>query len=170
MKINLKNKAGFSLVELMLYIAISSVIILVISFFLVTLLQTRAKSQTIVEVEEQGFAAMNTITQILRNAKNIQSPATSTSASLLIIDVADVNKNPTRIEILNNAISLKEGTANTVVLTNPKVTASNLSFLNASGASPRGSVKIIFTLTYLNASNNNEFNWSKNFYGSATLR
>ena len=64
----LSTISGFTLVELLLYVGISSAILLASSLFLATLLESRIKNQTIAEVEQQGLAVMQIITQDIRNA------------------------------------------------------------------------------------------------------
>src|SRR3989338_6871109 len=71
---------GFTLIELLLYVGIASIILLVTSLFLSTLLQSRIKNQTIAEVEQQGLAVMQLITQTARNADSVNSPDTGASA------------------------------------------------------------------------------------------
>src|SRR3990167_11517142 len=82
----LQANSGFTLIELLLYVAISSVMLLITSLFLQTLLQSRIKNQTIAEVEQQGLAVMQLITQAARNADSINSPATGASAVSLSLN------------------------------------------------------------------------------------
>src|SRR3989344_8594659 len=81
-----ETKNGFTLVELLLYVAISSVILLVTSLFLSVLLESRIKSQVIAEVEQQGAQVMQIMTQSIRNAETINSPAQGVSGASLSIN------------------------------------------------------------------------------------
>ncbi|MBT4448042.1 MAG: prepilin-type N-terminal cleavage/methylation domain-containing protein, partial [Candidatus Komeilibacteria bacterium] len=51
---NINNKKGFTLVELILYVAIGSIVLLVITSFFQTNLSSRAKIKAISEVDQQG--------------------------------------------------------------------------------------------------------------------
>ncbi len=164
------DRAGFTLVELLLYVGISSTLLLVTSLFLGMLLQARVKNQTINEVEGQGAQAMQIITQTLRNAQNITSPSTGASATALTLNVADVAKDPTIFDLSSGSIRIKEGAGAYIPLTNSHITASALTFQNLSRASTPGVVRISFTLTYVNPEGRNEYDFSKTFYGSASLR
>jgi len=161
---------GFTLIELLLYVSIASVMMLVISIFLSTMLESRVKNQTIAEVEQQGSQVMQVIMQTARNAEAITSPAVGASASALTLDVVTVANDPTVFNLLSGAIRITEGAGSAVPLTNSRVTASALTFQNLSRASTPGTIRITFTLSHVNTSGRNEYNYSKTFYGSASLR
>lgn len=163
-------QSGFTLVELVLYISITSVMILVISVFLSTLLESRIKNKTIAEVESQGARVMQLITQTARNAEAITSPALGASASSLTLDVVTVASDPAIFDLSSGVIRIKEGTGLAVALTNSRITASGLSFSNLSRASTPGTIRMTFTLSHVNTSGRNEYEYTKTFYGSASLR
>lgn len=165
-----KSAHGFTLVELLLYISISAIILLVTSAFLATLLQSRIKNQTIAEVEGQGMQTMQIITQTVRNADTINSPIPGISATSLSINTITAGNNPTIFDLGSGAIQIKEGLATVVPLLNSRIIATNLSFANLSRASTPGTIRIQFTLTHRNPEGRNEYNFSKTFTGSATLR
>ena len=168
-KKNTKNR-GFTLIELLLYVGIASIILLITSLFLSTLLQSRIKNQTIAEVEQQGMQVMHVITQTLRNADTIISPTVGTSATSLSVNTYTAGNNPTILDISGGVIRITEGVASAVALTNSRITASGLTFQNLSRVSTPDTVRIQFTLTRVNPEGRNEYNFSKTFYGSASLR
>lgn len=167
---NLQAHSGFTLIELLLYIAVSSAILLTTSLFLQILLESRVKNQTIAEVEQQGLQAMQLITQTARNAEAITAPAPSASAASLTLDVITAAGDPAIFDLASGMIRIKEGTTAVIPLTNSRVTASALAFQNLSRASTTGAIRIQFTLTHINPEGRNEYNFSKTFIGSATLR
>jgi len=139
------RRRGFTLIELLLYVSIVGAIIFSIAGFLSLLMQSRVKNQAIAEVEQQGIQAMQVITQTGRNA-------------------ADVN--------FTTAFDLFGGTMrqDAIPLTNSRVVASNLTFQNLSRTGTPGTVRVQFTLTHINPSGRNEYDFNKTFYGSASLR
>lgn len=165
-----KNNRGFTLVELLLYVGISAVMLLIISVFLSSLLQSRIKNQTIAEVDGQGMQVMQTIAQTARNAENITAPSTGASATSLTLDVSTGANDPTVFDLSGGAIRISEGGGSAVPLTNSRVTASALTFQNLSRADTPGTVRIQFTLEAVNPENRNEYGYEKTFIGSATLR
>ena len=168
MKTNIKN--GFTLIELLLYVSIASIMLLAISIFLSTLLESRIKNQAIAEIEQQGIQVMQLIAQTLRNADTINSPATGANASSISINTYTGANNPTVFDLSSGGIRIAEGAGSAVLLTNARVTASDLNFQNLSRASTPGIVRISLTLTQVNPSGRNEYDFSKTFIGSASLR
>lgn len=165
-----KSDAGFTLVELLLYVGISAILLLVISVFLSSLLQSRIKNQTIAEVEQQGAQVMQLIAQTARNAEAITSPAQGANASFLILDVIAPASDPTVFDLSSGAIRITEGAGSAIALTNSRVAASALAFQNLSRAGTPGAIHIQFTLAYVNPEGRNEYSFTKTFIGSATLR
>ncbi len=166
----LLTQQGFSLVELLLYTSISAIMLLTISLFFSMILESRIKNQTIAEVEQQGLQIMQIITQTARNAETITSPSQGTSASSLTLDVITASNDPTILDLSGGAIRIKEGAGAVIPLTNSRVTASNLLFQNLSRPNTPGTIRISFVLTHINPENRNEYNFSKIFYASASLR
>lgn len=164
------TQSGFTLIELLLYLAVTSIIIVSVSGFLITMLQARVKFQTISEVEQQGQQTMQAITQTIRNAQAITSPATGASASSLTMDVVTAGLDPTVFDLSGGIIRITEGAGAATGLTTTKVTASSLNFQNLTRPTTQGVIRISFTITSVNGSGRNEFQYAKTFRGSASLR
>lgn len=164
-----KNKKGFTLIELLLYVGVTSFILTAVVLFMATLIQTQTKSRTISEVNQQGALVLQVITQAVRNAVDINSPAIGLTATSLSIGRTDSLKNPTIFSVNAGAFQVVEG-ASSYILTNSKVTAVNLVFTNLSRVNTPGAVKIEFILAHVNPTNRNEFDYSKTFSATASLR
>lgn len=166
---NKKQQEAFTLVELILYISISSAFLLLISFFTGVLLEGRIKNQTIMEVESQGLQAVELITKSIRNSEGIIAPVVGTSSSFLTLDVVNVADDPTIFDA-PGVLRVKEGVNPFVSLTNSHVVMSALNFTNVSLPDTKGSIKGSFVLDSVNNSNRYEYNYSKTFYFSASLK
>lgn len=164
------TNSGFSLVELLLYISILALILLSISAFLSTLITSRVKNQTISEVESQGLQAMHLITQTIRNSASITSPAQGASAANISLSTYTVGLNPTVFDVSGGALRISEGGGATVALTNSRVTVSELSFQNVARTNTPGSIRISFTISSVNSSGRNEYQFQKTFVATASLR
>ncbi|MBP9866457.1 MAG: prepilin-type N-terminal cleavage/methylation domain-containing protein [Candidatus Pacebacteria bacterium] len=164
-------KKGFSLVEMILYVAISSFVLLSLSLFLTSLLGSRVKNQSISDVNDQGLQVMQMITHTIRNARSVDFPvigATSTSLSLTVVDPL---LSPTVFDIASGTIRIKEGSSDPIPLTNSHVAVSSFIFQNISSISSLDRiVRISFTVDHVNNNARNENSFTKNFIGSATLR
>ena len=113
---------------------------------------------------------MQTIVQTILNAEDINSPSIGTSASSLSLDVVEVANNPTIFNNISTYIYLSEGVITPIALNSNLVEVSNLSFTNMSKVSTPGNIRIQFDLSFVNNTNRNEYDWTKTFYGSASLR
>lgn len=170
MVFKIDSQRGNTLVELLLYIGISSTILLISTLFLQMVLESRIKNQTIAEVEHQGLLVMQTITQVVRNGINIVTPEVGTNGEVLILDVVGAGNSPTQFTLSEGVISVTEGSGLPIALTNSRVTASSLSFQNLSRKNTPGIVRISFVLTHVNSEGRQEYDFSKTFYASASLR
>lgn len=157
----IKNtQSGFTLVELVISMAIGISILGLVASVYVTLTRNRSQYQTEAEVETIGNEAMNIITQAVRNAQAINSPATSTSGTTLSLAVASVADNPTVFSVSSSSIKMVLGSAS-YLITGSSTAASALSFTNLSASSTVGIVRVQFTLT--------KNSYAQTFYSSVAL-
>ena len=165
-----QSVAGFTIIELLLYLVIASTVLGAMTIFTATLLENRVKNQTIAEVEQQGAFAMAVMTTVLRNADTISAPATGASAAATTVTVSTGAKSPTVFDLSGGALRIKEGAGAATALTNARVTASGVTFQNLSRAATPGTLRIQFTLTAGSSSGRNEYAFQKTFIATATLR
>lgn len=165
-----QTKKGFTLIELMLYVSLFAVMIFTISAFFSTQLVANTKNQTILEVETQGRISMEYILSAIRNSGDVNSPTLGNTASVLSLNVYDASKDPTVFDVSLGSLRVTEGVNSPISLTNEKVTVSGLNFYNLSKASTPGALQVEFTISYINTSGRNEYEFEKTFIGGATLR
>jgi Tfp pilus assembly protein PilW len=166
-----RSQKGFTLVELVLYVSICSILLLTISSFLTFLLGARVRSQTITEVNQQGFQVMSLVTQTIRNGRSVQIPSMGVSSSTLSITTGNALLSPTVFDLSSTTIRIKEGSKNAVPLTNSRVQVSALTFQNiSSGSSTEKIIRVSFTIDSVNKGGRSEYVFTKSFSGSATLR
>lgn len=161
---------GFTLIELLLYISLTSIMVATISTFVFLTLQVRVKNQVILEVEQQGQQAMQRITQVIRNASSISSPAQGASGTSTTLTVLPAANSPTVFDLQTGALRITQGAGSPVVLTNARVTVSGLTFTNTSRSATSRDLRIVFTLSAVNASGRNEYDFSKTFTSTAHVR
>lgn len=163
-------KKGFTLVEALLYITMVLIIVGSSSVVFITILESRVKNQTIIEVEHQGAQVLEVISQVIRNAENINSPSMGISSSILSLDVTDSSKDPTIFDLSSGVVRIKEGANSEIALTNDRVIVSNLLFQNLSRTATPGNIRVSFTITHYNPGARNEYDFTKTFFTSASLR
>lgn len=162
-------KNGFTLIELLLYVSIIGVVILGASSYLSLLQHQSVRTRVIRETEEQALSAMQAMTQVIRNATAIQSPAAGNSASSSSVSVSSPSLSPTVFSLQSGAIFMQEGTASAVPLTTNRIIISGLTFSNLSATAP-GTLRIQFTAAYNNPDGMPEYTYTKTSTASATLR
>lgn len=93
------SEPGFTLIELLLYVSIVGVLLISISTFFATVSDARIKNQSISEVNQQGVAALEQITQTIRNADTVTLPAAGTSGATLNLTVPTAGRSPTIFDL-----------------------------------------------------------------------
>lgn len=150
---NNKNSAGFSLIELLLYIGIVAVVAGFLTGILIMTTRVHNQESADVEVTGQVDFVMQTINRLVRESSNIEN-ATSTSLKLRMKDTA---KDPTCVSLANGVIKLSEGpdTGNasncssaTSDLTNSRVIVDQLSFKKFSQYPGHDTVSIDLQMSY----------------------
>lgn len=163
------RQKGYTLIELLLYVVIIGSMLVPLTMFFGLVTEARAKGQSIAEVEDQGAAVMDYITQTIRNASSITTPAAAASGSTLNLVYVATAQNPTIFSLNGTTLQVKEGTGANIALTNSEVTVSNLTFTNLTRSGTSGIVRVSFTLAHVNNSNRNEFDYQKTYTSSAEI-
>lgn len=90
-----RDSAGYTLIELLLYVGIVGALLTGVTMFFGSTLDARVKNQSISEVDQQGAQIMELITQTVRNADSITTPAAGASGSTLTLVVPTPAASPT---------------------------------------------------------------------------
>ena len=117
-KKNLKKNNGYTLIELVLYISLFTIMISAISISFSLFFDSKIKNQTIMEVDGEGAQIMQIITQTIRNANSINSPILGASDTSLSLNVVNPILDPTVFSLSGNEINVTEGLIPAVSLTN----------------------------------------------------
>ena len=164
------DSKGYTLIELLLYVVILGLILTPLTYFFGMTSEARVKAQSISEVEDQGTAAMDYITQTVRNAYSVSAPAAAASGSSLTLVVPTTALSPTVFSLNGTTLQVKEGTGATIPLTSGDVQVTNLTFKNLTRSGTSGVVQISFTITRTNNSGGrNEFDYQQTFTSSAEI-
>jgi len=165
-----KNKQAFSLLETILYIAISSTILTLMSFMLITLLGHKTKNYAQSEIESQGLFIMETIQEDIRNAKTITNPTKGSTDQTLILQKKEISKSPIIFELTNKKITRKEGLNTAQNLNSEKTEISEITFETDGNMDTEGTVKITFKINFKNTGNHLDLKYEKIFTSSANIR
>lgn len=169
------SKRGFTIIELILYVALLSIVMTGIISFSLDMLGGRVKSRSQREVQDNLRFAMKRMQYEIRNAASIQS----ISPADVCLAVPDSTYNPTRFYLVGNRLTVGWGggsadcqTVNqTAYLTGNQVEVERLAFTN--GSSPDGKsqhILISLTIRSVNAGLRQEWNAREHATTSAELR
>lgn len=163
-----KYDAGFTFIELILYISIVTMMMMTLIPFAWNVIQGGAKSATQQEVFSNARYISERIKYEIRNAAGINS-VSATSISLIASPSAN---NPTVIDFSGGNIRIKQGSGSTINLNSQNASVSALTFTNYTSADNK-TEHIQFTLT-VNASNSGtkrqDYNAATTIEGSAEVR
>lgn len=154
----LKNKKGYTLVEMLLYVAILGVITVVIMGVFFTISRTNSRIVSLIEINSNAYSAMERIVYETSNAKNIYLPTSNFANydydagkakqfSLVTKQAVPANENIAYIDFYleNNTIFIKQDGAAPIALTSSNVKVESLNFYYYKN-NTRESVKIDFTV------------------------
>lgn len=165
-----RTQAGYTLIELLLYVVIVGTLLTATSVFFALNASTRAKTQVMNEVEQQGAYAVQYIARTIRNASAVSSPTIGTSSSSLTVTVPTAALSPTIFNVTGNTLQVKEGTAAAIPLTSSDVNVTNITFKNVSRSTTTEAVQISLTLSHINPSSRTEYNYTETFTTTAAVR
>lgn len=164
------RQSGYTLIELLLYIAIISTLLVGITAFFGLSAEARIKDQSVTEVNQQGTAAMEYITQAVRNATSVSSPTAGGNDSSLILVVPTGSLSPTIFSLNGTVLQVQEASTAAVALTSAKVQVSGLVFKNLTRSGTNGAIQITFTVSRTSTSGRPEFDYQKTFTTTAEVQ
>jgi type II secretory pathway component PulJ len=153
----LRNRSGFTVMELLIFSAIFSVITITFIAILVAVTKVHVEQGSASEVNGQSQFLLQTLQTNIEQSSLIEM-ASDTASSSLKLRMSTSSIDPTIVTLSNGIVYLTQGTSTAQALTTDKVAVSNLTFTkhaNANGA--HDSVAIAFTISYNTTNVNREF-------------
>lgn len=166
----LNLSAGFTFVEILLYLTIATLLLGTISVLMVTIYEGRIRNSVVREVHIEGERALRIMSHTIRNAQSISSPTQGNAGISLTLAVDAGVDTPTVFDVEQGRIRMTEGAQTPVYLTNSYVEITELTFRNVSYASTPGTVSILMRISYINQTGREEYNYQKVLQTSVSLR
>jgi Tfp pilus assembly protein FimT len=160
---------GFTLMELVLYIGIVTILLSAVIPFAWNIIEGGVKSATGQEIFTQGQYVSNRITYEIRNASDINS----ISPTQISLATATPSTNPTIISLNAGVINMQQGAASPIALNSVNTTIQSLAFTNYSSSDNKTkNIQFVFTIAakYPGAGSRQEYNGSVTMEGSAEVR
>lgn len=169
MKIKNKQKNGFTLIELIFYIALFSVFFVSLFLVLNIFYENKNKNSVTIEVEQQGLLISQVISQEIRNAQSIISPTIGNSSSSLSLQSFDISRSPIAFYLDADTLMTSENGIVIDNLNSDRVVISNINFINNSIIDNIQGINFSFTVSYKNSSGKKQYEYNKDFFGSVNL-
>ena len=165
-----KNKqSGFTLVEMILYIAICSIFLTGLVYFTWDVVYGRIRSFTHQEFNQNIRFASKRISYEIKNA----SAVNSISANAISLEMSDLARNPTEFQLVNGRLKVGYGTSGNCPVNSPcfltsnKVNVTNLSFTDLSSGNSKN---IKFVLTVESTGDRREYSISETVETAVEVR
>lgn len=171
----MKKQLGFTLIELILYLALVTIMLSAIIPFAWNVIGSGAKSGTQEEVNTQARFISERLNMEIRNASGINSSDFDTNLALdpnKKLSLSETNgNNPTIIDVVSGQVQITQGSNPPVALNSTDTRVSNLTFSNFSSADNK-TKNIEFTLTVqtLPSSARQEYQFSVSVESDAEVR
>lgn len=167
-----KNKRGFTLIETIIYVAITAGLLIALTSFILAISGSRNKSYSQQEVNANSRLTLSIINHKIKSASGVNF-ATSTFGihpGVLSLSMASSTLNPTVFSLdVSGRLILTEGTSASKFITSPQIKITNLVFSNLTADGSRGNIGI--NLDFAFASNTNiGFNFSSSLQTAVSLR
>jgi len=164
----LQPNQGFTLVEMIVYIAIIGIVLVSFINFIISIMNAQAKTYSVQEVQSNGRMVLSLIVPRIRMADDVTSPTEGNFANTLVLNMP--NPNPDLIfTVSSGVLTMAEGVGTPVAVTSNKVNVSNLTFTNLSQPGRRDNIKIELTIEY-NNTEDVEYQYDQSWRTSVSLR
>lgn len=125
-------RKGFTLVETLIYIALTAVLATGVVMIAALLLSAKAKWRSTLLVEQNARFTLLQMADRIESASSITSPVGAASSTLQL-HMPDANTDPTVFTIANGRITMREGASSSVPLTSNETDVRSLTFVSTSG-------------------------------------
>lgn len=167
------SKKGFTLTELLVYIAILTIIILAISSFLLWTIRSNNKAKAMRETLDGARRVMEIIAYETKEAKAVYAPTTtSTQLSLETTHYLPDEEETTYIDLYlcDTQICLKKESQSPIVLSLDNIEVKTLSFTQIATTSNRPSIQVNLTMDYKSSPTVPAYQASVNLISTISLR
>lgn len=164
-----KTRKGFTLMEILVYMAVLVIIVLAVSTFLIWATRSNSKAQAIGETSDNARRAMEAMLYEIREAKSIYLPTfSSNQLSLETSHYSASGESSSYIDfyLCGTSLCFKKESANPFALTSDRVEVNNLQFIQVATSS----IQINLGINFKNPQNRPEYQASINLISTASLR
>lgn len=164
---------GFTLIEILAYIAVFGIIIIALSSFIVWVSHSNMKVQAAKEVLDSSKEAMRAMLYEIREAISIYSPlTTSNQISLETLNYSQEGEDSSYVDffLCGTQICIKKESQDSLPLTSDKIEVTSLTFSQIGDTGDIPSIQINLQANYKNPYDRPEYRASIELTSTASLR
>lgn len=139
-------RAGFSLLETILFLGILSIMSGTIVAVYISTQEARIRQRSVADLEQSGTQLLEMMSKNIRRAEKVLAPSTNMTGSILTLQMADNSEYPTIFSSNSSGNLINVQKTMTAGLLTPQVTISRLSFRNVADASVAYSFDLTVTI------------------------
>lgn len=147
MKSILKQRGGFTVLELVIFSAIFTMTAIAFISILITMTRVQLRQGAAAEVNQQSQFLLQTIQRYVEQSSLVETDAGNSTTSLKL-RMSNPNYDPTRIYLSGTTIYIQESSTPAQALTSNRVNITDLSFIKKSNPGGKDSVAISFAMEY----------------------
>lgn len=171
-KLSPKNFTGFTLIEILVYIAVLSIVIVTVVSFVIWSIHSYTKARVMRETLDSAKRAIEVMTQEIKDARSIYAPTTDSSQlSLETIKYLPSGESTSYGDfyLCDSRLCFKKESQDPIALTSDNVEINNLVFTQIFSGQA-SSIQIDLTISYKNPAGRSEYRASVTLTSTASLR
>ncbi len=162
---------GFTLIELLIYIALVSGVIIAATSFAWTIIDSRSRSFTAQEVEQNSRFMIERISRTVRGGQSITVPAAGASGNQLTVTMRDSEADSINIYLSGDTLYWQSGGGDPIALHADEVLVTDATFTNMSTADGRSThLYLGLTVSHYNPDNQPAYRYTKTIPITIELR
>lgn len=168
-KVNARNR-GVTLIETMLYLALTGTVLVLLSGVGFVMQTTKAKTHSLEEVGYNVERVQEVLRKEVQKSVGVNTPTISNTSSMLSLEMASSSENPTEISLNEGVLQIKRGASATTSITTSSVLTTGLIFKNVSKDFSQHAVRSEVSIESYNPNDVTEYNASATFYSTTAKR
>lgn len=167
-----REKTGFSLIEIIIYVALVSIIAVSFVVFIIDVTTSSQKARVRQEVQQNARFAFQRITREIRAADDVNagSSAFGTSPGVLSLAADNPTDDPTVFSVNGGVLQITQGANPAQDLTSDRFVVTNLVFTDLSVNNRTKNIMIELTLEHPNPQDVEVFDASSTYRGAVVIR
>lgn len=138
-----KKQSGFTLIEILLYMALSTMMVVLMGGVGVNVFSGFVKSKAAEELQYNTQFVTEKIRSTTSQAEAINTPLAGESGSILSLAMSDPSKDPTIIDVSEGRVRIREGADEAEFISGAGVDVYSVEFLNVTPAESIGSMRAV---------------------------